>query len=73
MADRIRDMWRKAAQVAERALDEIRHDGAFDYDPSFEHIIDDNTNGFKESGDSVYDQHQYQRPQNSVHNPGGLE
>ena len=36
------------AQVAERALEVIRHDGAFDHD----------TNGFNENNDPVYEQQQ---------------
>ena len=70
MADRLRDTQRNAAQVAEIALEEIRRDGAFDYDPNFEYIIEDDTNGFNENDDPVYEQQQQpQRPlrlQNSV-------
>ena len=64
MADRIRDRRRNAAQVAERALEEIRRDGAFDYDPNFEYIIEDDTNGFNENDDPVYEQQQQRRPRN---------
>ncbi|ODV75025.1 uncharacterized protein CYBJADRAFT_166788 [Cyberlindnera jadinii NRRL Y-1542] len=57
MADRIRDRQRNAAQVAERALEEIRYDGTFDHDPNSENIIED--------------EHQRpQRPRSSVYNPG---
>ena len=65
MADRIRVRERNAAQLAERALEDIRLDGAFDHD----------TNGFNENDDPVYEQEQRRsrRPQNSVCNPGGLE
>ncbi|CEP22321.1 unnamed protein product [Cyberlindnera jadinii] len=73
MADRIRDRRRNAAQVAERALEEIRRDGAFDYDPNFEYIIENDTNGFNENDEPVYEQQQQRRPQNSVYNPGDLE
>ena len=62
MADRIRVRRRNAAQVAERASEEIRRDGAFDYDPNFEHIIEDDTNGFNENDDPVYEQQQQRRP-----------
>ena len=54
MADRIRDRQRNAAQVAERALEEIRYDGTFDHDPNSENIIEDDTNGLNENDDPVY-------------------
>ena len=64
MTDRIGDRWRNAAQVARRALEEIGRDGACDYDPNFEYIIEDDTNGFNENDDPVYEQHQQRRPRN---------
>ena len=77
VAGRIGDRRRNAAQVAERvlaerALEEIGRDGAFDYDPSFEHIIEDNTNGFNGNDDPIYEQQQ-RRPRNSLYSRGGLE
>ena len=76
MADIIKDRRRNTAQVEERVSDEIRCDGAFDHDPNFEYIIEDDTNGFNENDDPVYEQQQLRRPLrlwNSVWNPGGLE
>ena len=75
MADRIRDRRRNAAQVAERALEEIRLDGAFDYDSNFEYIIEDDTNGFHENDNPVYEQQQWRprRPHNLGLNPGCVE
>ena len=78
MADRIRGGRSNEAHLAERALEEIRRDGAFDNDPDFAHIIGHATKGFNKNDDPVYDQQQQQQrksqtPRNSVYNPGGLE
>ncbi|CEP24086.1 unnamed protein product [Cyberlindnera jadinii] len=62
MADRMRCGRQSTAQVAERALEEIRCDGAFDHDPDFEHTIEDDTNGFTDNDDPVYDQQPQHRP-----------
>ena len=74
MADRMREERRNTAQIAERKLEEIRRDGAFDYDPNFEYIIEDDTNGFNENDDPVYEQQQWRspRPHNLELNPGCL-
>ena len=76
MTDRIRGRPRTAAKVAERSLEEIRRDGAFDHDPDFEHIIKHDTNGFTENDSSTYEQQQLlksRKPPNSVYHRGGLE
>ena len=49
-------------QAAERALEEIRRDCAFDYDADFEYITEDDTNGFNENDGPVYKQQQQRRP-----------
>ena len=62
--------------LQKKALEEIRWDGPFDYDPSFEHIIEDGTNGFNKDDDPGYDQQQLRRsrrPQNLDLKPGSLE
>ena len=66
MADRIRERRRSAEQVTARELEEIRRDGAFDHDPSFEHITEDDINGFNENDDPVYERQQWRsrRPRN---------
>ena len=76
MPDIMRGRRRNKAEVTDRGLEEIRCDGVFDYDPCFEHIIEDDTDGFKENDDPVYEQQQERRPwraHNLELNPGCLE